>query len=186
MRWYGSGAAWRGGMGTASSMVDVCDVCWGSGDANRHGEDLRALRDGEAQRVARGAAERLARAAGAPLEGTAAARTALIAELERFANGRKARPPWFAEVCLGVARAIREGLAPSPAGDLGATGVELAEGELTELRTELARARAEVTRLRADDADLRAELDRAVTGGAGAALGLKPGETPWWREPSGR
>lgn len=29
-------------MGVASPTADVCDVCWGSGDAHRHGENLRA------------------------------------------------------------------------------------------------------------------------------------------------
>ncbi len=43
VRMYSSGATWRGGMGVASSEYDVCDVCWGSGDAHRHGVDLRRL-----------------------------------------------------------------------------------------------------------------------------------------------
>jgi len=42
-RWYSSGATWRGGMGTASFATDVCDVCWGTGDAQRHGVNLREL-----------------------------------------------------------------------------------------------------------------------------------------------
>ncbi len=42
-RWYSSGATWRGGMGTSSFQHDVCDVCWGTGDAQRHGVNLREL-----------------------------------------------------------------------------------------------------------------------------------------------
>lgn len=30
---YGHGSTWRGGMGTAAMTYDVCDKCWGSGDA---------------------------------------------------------------------------------------------------------------------------------------------------------
>lgn len=40
---YSSGATWRGGMGTASSAWDICDVCWGSGDESRPWSDQRKL-----------------------------------------------------------------------------------------------------------------------------------------------
>lgn len=46
---YGSGATWRGGMRTASFTTDVCDTCWGTGDAQRFGVNLREL---EATRAA--------------------------------------------------------------------------------------------------------------------------------------
>ena len=42
-RAYSSGSTWRGGMGTAAFTYDVCDECWGSGDADRHGANLRDL-----------------------------------------------------------------------------------------------------------------------------------------------
>lgn len=42
-RGYGSGSTWRGGMGTAAYATDVCDTCWGTGDASRVGVDLRKL-----------------------------------------------------------------------------------------------------------------------------------------------
>lgn len=41
VKWYSSGATWHGGMGTASCEKDVCDTCWGSGDAEKHWLDLR-------------------------------------------------------------------------------------------------------------------------------------------------
>lgn len=41
VKWYGSGSTWRGGVGTASCEKDVCDTCWGSGDAENHWLDLR-------------------------------------------------------------------------------------------------------------------------------------------------
>ncbi len=31
---YGSTATWRGGVGGAAMTSDVCNKCWGSGDAN--------------------------------------------------------------------------------------------------------------------------------------------------------
>lgn len=40
-RVYGSGATWRGGAGVASYQRDVCDTCWGSGDAQNPNANLR-------------------------------------------------------------------------------------------------------------------------------------------------
>lgn len=40
---YGSTATWRGGIGGQAMTWDVCDACWGSGDAERQGADLRVL-----------------------------------------------------------------------------------------------------------------------------------------------
>lgn len=40
---YASTATWHGGMGCAAMTHDVCDECWGSGDKNRHGMDLRKM-----------------------------------------------------------------------------------------------------------------------------------------------
>lgn len=40
---YGSGSTWRGGQGVASITEDVCDVCWGTGRADKTGLDLREL-----------------------------------------------------------------------------------------------------------------------------------------------
>lgn len=40
---YASSATWRRGAGGQMSTYDVCDRCWGSGDAVKHGVDLRRL-----------------------------------------------------------------------------------------------------------------------------------------------
>ncbi len=40
---YPSTATWRRGAGGQMSTYDVCDRCWGSGDAVKHGVDLRRL-----------------------------------------------------------------------------------------------------------------------------------------------
>jgi len=42
-RGYPGGQTWRGGMGTTLVTWDVCDGCWGSGDADAPGVDLRAM-----------------------------------------------------------------------------------------------------------------------------------------------
>lgn len=39
---YSSGATWRGGMGVAQITYDLCDKCWGSGDEQRHFQNVRA------------------------------------------------------------------------------------------------------------------------------------------------
>jgi len=43
VRAYPSSAGWRGGAAGQSITTDVCDSCWGSGDKNRHGANLRKL-----------------------------------------------------------------------------------------------------------------------------------------------
>lgn len=44
VRLYGNGATWHTGMvGVASMTPDLCDSCWGSGDAGHHFTDLRDL-----------------------------------------------------------------------------------------------------------------------------------------------
>jgi len=44
-RTYGSGSTWRGGPAGQVCTLDVCDKCWGSGDAERPGANLRALKN---------------------------------------------------------------------------------------------------------------------------------------------
>ena len=43
-RSYPSTATWHGGIGGQMITGDVCDTCWGSGDADRHWTNLRVLR----------------------------------------------------------------------------------------------------------------------------------------------
>ena len=40
---YGSTSTWRGGIGGAAMTTDVCASCWGTGDAHRHGVNLKEL-----------------------------------------------------------------------------------------------------------------------------------------------
>ena len=40
---YGSSAGWRGGVSCTMPLVDVCDLCWGTGDALRPGTNLRLM-----------------------------------------------------------------------------------------------------------------------------------------------
>jgi len=42
-REYPSTATWRGGVGARAVTLDVCDGCWGSGDADRSWTDIRRL-----------------------------------------------------------------------------------------------------------------------------------------------
>ena len=42
-RAYGNTATWSGGIGGNMITGDVCDRCWGTGDANRKGANLRVL-----------------------------------------------------------------------------------------------------------------------------------------------
>jgi len=43
VRCYPSTAGWRGGAAGQQVTSDVCDLCWGSGDKNRHGVNLKRL-----------------------------------------------------------------------------------------------------------------------------------------------
>lgn len=62
-RAYASTATWQGGIGGAAITSDVCDRCWGTGDAHRKGADLRAMtaerRAWEAEQCARWLGERI-------------------------------------------------------------------------------------------------------------------------------
>jgi hypothetical protein len=40
---YASTATWRGGCAGMTATVDICDQCWGSGDATRKWLDLRLV-----------------------------------------------------------------------------------------------------------------------------------------------
>lgn len=93
VRWYSSGSTWRGGMGTASCALDVCDCCWGSGDADAPWPSWAE----EMARVERGATERLDAALGL-LPG---ARDALAEFLERAVKAAERRDA----LSLGVSQA---------------------------------------------------------------------------------
>lgn len=48
-RLYGSTATWHGGAGGQTVTTDICDRCWGSGDEERHGVNLRTLAGKDAE-----------------------------------------------------------------------------------------------------------------------------------------
>ena len=115
---YASTATWRGGMGGAAMTHDVCDGCWGTGDAHRKGTDLRALRDAEEARVAKRAGELLAWSVGANLSVCHAAIGELAAELERIARGRKPRTRPYYDLAASLAKTLRA-MVPPPAAPAG-------------------------------------------------------------------
>lgn len=43
IRTYSSTATWRSGPAGQMFTADVCDICWGTGDANKSGVDLKKL-----------------------------------------------------------------------------------------------------------------------------------------------
>ncbi len=111
VRLYPSTSTWRGGMGGSMMTSDVCDQCWGSGDAHKHWTDLRKLHHTEEQRAAERALSLLVGRAGANLLTCKPAVIALVAELDRFADQpRKQRPDWFREICRALARTIQGGV----------------------------------------------------------------------------
>ena len=106
--WYGSTSTWRGGMGGASMTQDVCDECWGSGDANRHWVDLKKLRNEENHRVAVRAAELFAERCGVAFRSVRPGLRELIAEIEKFGRGRKKRAEGFDIACICLAKLLKD------------------------------------------------------------------------------
>ena len=45
VRAYGNTATWRGGIGGQMITSDICDRCWGSGNAEKPWQNLRRLYD---------------------------------------------------------------------------------------------------------------------------------------------
>lgn len=105
---YGSGATWRGGMGTASFEWAECDVCWGSGDEHRRGMDLRKLEATFDERVKQGAADLLRMRTGLFLSSLQAGGLEVADELEKFERQRRARPHGFHTVASCLAKVLRE------------------------------------------------------------------------------
>lgn len=108
-RIYSSGSTWAGGMGTASSARDVCDLCWGSGDATRHWADLRVMRDTESARVHQRAVELLAEAAGVRYATCAAGVEAIAALLEQWSR-KRSTDEWHGQLAVSLAKTLRGGL----------------------------------------------------------------------------
>ena len=95
-------------MGGASMTRDVCDGCWGTGDQDRHGVDLRAQRDNWNQAVAKAAGELLSGSVGASLLVTRDAVEAIAGELEKMSNGRKPRPRFYYDIVTSLAKTLRK------------------------------------------------------------------------------
>lgn len=111
VRAYPSTAGWRNWAGASKSTKDVCDACWGTGDAERHGDDLRRWTEEENARVAKRALTLLGETAGVGLATMRPAVETLAKELDVLSKAKsKPRPPWFSLVCEQVSKVLREGL----------------------------------------------------------------------------
>lgn len=102
VRTYSSGATWRGGMGTTSSAKDVCNFCWGSGSKSSPWLNLKTFEADRAAEIQRRSLTLLADVAGTNLAVMRPAIDALVEELKRLTRGRKERPPFFIDLCLGL------------------------------------------------------------------------------------
>lgn len=105
---YGNTSTWRRGVGGAAITRGVCDVCWGSGDADpeRAWLDLRTLDEWVASAVAERALHALEDACGARLTTTKPSVMQIVEVLEKLANGRKTSF-WTAPLAQGLANILR-------------------------------------------------------------------------------
>lgn len=112
VRTYGSTSTWRGGIGGSAMTSDVCDGCWGSGDAAHKWTNLRKLErkrmDWEAEQCAKWLADR----AGISLRATEDGWKHLVSVIEKEARRRKppegANPFWYARTAETLAAVLRE------------------------------------------------------------------------------
>jgi hypothetical protein len=109
-RWYSNTSTWRRGMGGCAMTRDLCDSCWGSGDANQSWTNLQDWRDNDDQRIHEQALKLLAEAAGATFIVCQPAATEIVKELRKLARGRKARPQWFQNMCDALANRIEQAI----------------------------------------------------------------------------
>lgn len=110
-RMYGSTSTWRGGMGGCTCTQDVCDRCWGTGDENERGANLRAARDAVERARRESAVEYLASHLGCGI-GDCARYVVMLAELaEKQANKRKLpdgeHPFWWHERWRALGAVLR-------------------------------------------------------------------------------
>lgn len=117
-RWYGSGATWRGGAGTATPEHDVCDSCWGSGDAERPWMDLRKHLAEVDMHIAERAVDLLARSVGATMHNTHPAIAVIVDMLDKLANRRGApAAAHLPELARGLANTLRRAIGVSKKDD---------------------------------------------------------------------
>lgn len=110
---YPDSGTWRPKVGIVLRAFthDVCDTCWGSGDAHRHGVNLREQEATFNARVAERALSLFADKAGVGLGTIRPAALAVANELDGLSRMKnKVRVPWFSLVCEQVAKALREGV----------------------------------------------------------------------------
>lgn len=111
-RAYGSTATWRGGIGGQAITSDVCDSCWGTGDAHRKGADLRVLMRQQMAWDADQCAQWLARQSGIGLGLFKESAAHIVAALRK--ESRRRKPPdgvqafWYARAVEAVAEAIEK------------------------------------------------------------------------------
>lgn len=108
-RSYPSTSGWRGGIGGAAMTEDVCDDCWGTGDARRSGVDWRRMRENYERQANDARLADLAKMCGANLLALKPALAELVAALEREGRRRKAVPDHYANVCATLADVLRAG-----------------------------------------------------------------------------
>lgn len=89
VRFYGSGATWRGGVGTASCERDICDECWGTGDFHRKGTDIRKLENALKSKEASDCANWLMNKTGINFKFTRGHWKHLLERLDKEQNRRK-------------------------------------------------------------------------------------------------
>lgn len=112
-RMYPDTGTWRpkGGIVGRAFTRDVCDTCWGTGDAHRTGVNLWTMAEEEKERIAVAALNLYADKAGVGLSTMAPAVLLLVKELESLSKTRgKQRPPWFSLVCESLAKSLRDGV----------------------------------------------------------------------------
>lgn len=114
-KWYGSTATWRGGIGGQAMTQGVCDTCWGSGDLDYPGYNIREAEAKVAQRVESLAFDHLERRMGQGLQ-LGVGIGELCAELDRYAKKRKATRDFvnLAEILAATLRGMATGKKCSP------------------------------------------------------------------------
>ncbi len=101
---YSSTATWHGGIGGAAMSRDICDRCWGSGDADYPFADQRKIKQNTEAAVKARAATLFADTLGTSFSSMKPALEELITELKKMAKGRKQRPWFYYETCDHLAK----------------------------------------------------------------------------------
>jgi hypothetical protein len=117
VRCYASTSTWQGGMGGASLTKDVCDHCWGSGDAFDHWTDLRKLRDSRETEIQNRVRSWFADQLGTELTTFQPALREVLIEVEKLTRKRK-RSFWFYRAAEVFTQTVRRLLGDPDPGSL--------------------------------------------------------------------